>query len=94
MLNANATGAPKKDMSSLDKLTKKQKRIVDLVKQGLRNQDVADLMGVNEKTIKDHLTRIYKVLSVDGRPQLLLMEVEKRSEQNRIKKIARIARGV
>lgn len=44
------------------------------VLQGLKNAEVARLMFTCEKTIKGHLTYIYKKLGVKGRIQMLLQE--------------------
>jgi len=53
-------------------LTKSEIRVVELVIQGLRSKEVAERLFVGEKTVKFHLTNIYKRLDLKNRPQLIL----------------------
>ena len=53
-------------------LTKSEIPVVELVIQGLRSKEVAALLFVTEKTVKFHLTNIYKRLGINNRSQLIL----------------------
>jgi len=53
-------------------LTKSEIRVVELVIQGLRSKDAAARLFVSEKTVKFHLTNIYKRLALKNRSQLIL----------------------
>lgn len=51
-------------------LTTKDRQIVKLVSQGLKNKQVADRLRVSEHTVKAYINRIYKKLGVANRAQL------------------------
>nr|MCU0297336.1 response regulator transcription factor [Candidatus Nanopelagicales bacterium] len=55
-----------------ERLTDKQKEVLDLVARGLSNRLIARQMGISEKTVKAHLTAIYAALGVTDRLQAAL----------------------
>ena len=55
-------------------LNQRQKDVVQKVCQGLKNAEIAALMGVSEKSIKDVLTRIFKKMGVRNRVELVRKE--------------------
>lgn len=52
-------------------LSKAEQEVKDLVLQGMSSKDVAERLFVTEKTVKFHLTNIYKKLGVNGRSELI-----------------------
>ena len=48
-------------------LTAREREVMDLVAQGLSNQDVADQLAVSIKTVKNHLHRVFRQLNVTDR---------------------------
>jgi hypothetical protein len=46
--------------------------VAELVSKGLSNKEVASQLFVTEKTVKFHLTNIYKKMSVKSRAQLIV----------------------
>ncbi len=62
----------------LSSLTAQQFRVLDLLAQGLLNKQIADRIGVQERTVKAHVTAIFEKLNVRNRTQasLLLRELE------------------
>jgi DNA-binding NarL/FixJ family response regulator len=52
-------------------LTAREREIVELVTEGLRNEEVARRLGISEKTVRNHLTAIFDKLGVSGRLELL-----------------------
>ena len=52
--------------------SKREKEVISWVVQGLKNKDIASQMYVHEKTVKFHLTNIYKRAGVKSRAQLLI----------------------
>jgi len=63
---------PEKHLSDLDKLTKKERQVVTLVAQGLSNTDIAAHQGINESTVRFHLSNIYSKLNLENRTQIAL----------------------
>jgi len=57
-------------------LTPRERDIVVLVGQGLKNREIADRLGSAEKTIKGHLTTIFYKLGVQDRLALALLAVK------------------
>lgn len=49
-------------------LSARQREIMELVSRGLGNRDVAALLFLSEKTIRNHMHNIYQVMDVGGRP--------------------------
>lgn len=41
-------------------LTESEERVADLVMQGLKNWEIADRLCIVEKTVKYHLTNVYR----------------------------------
>lgn len=51
-------------------LTRREAQILELVKKGLQSKDIGLDLGVTEKTVKFHLTNIYRKLGICGRKDL------------------------
>lgn len=56
-------------------LTLREIELMNLLGQGLRNIDIANQLFLSEKTVKNHLTNIYRKLGVKDRTQALLVGV-------------------
>lgn len=52
-------------------LTNKEKQIIDLILQGLKNKEIASLIYLSESTVKVYISRIYRKFQVTTRPQLI-----------------------
>ena len=59
-------------------LTKKQKKVLDLLSQGLSNKDIADKLFLTENTVKSHLMTLFKKLNVKNRTECVLVARERR----------------
>lgn len=57
-------------------LTPREREIVALLGQGLRNEAVARELGISEKTVRNQLTAIYAKLGVSGRLELVVYAYE------------------
>lgn len=55
--------------SGLSRLTAQQFRVLTLVADGLLNKQIADRLGIQERTVKAHLTAIFERLDVRNRTQ-------------------------
>ena len=54
-----------------DKLTKQEKRIVLIIKQGKTNKEIATELSISLSTAKTHINNIYKKLNINTRSELL-----------------------
>jgi len=53
-------------------LTPRERELIDLVRQGLRNRDIAAQLGVTEGTVKVYLHAIFDKVGVDNRTELAM----------------------
>jgi Response regulator containing a CheY-like receiver domain and an HTH DNA-binding domain len=65
-------GRRKKGEEPIYDLTETEAKIVKLVLTGLSNKDIAKDLYLSEKTVKFHLYKIFKKLSVKNRSELIL----------------------
>lgn len=55
----------------VDKISKKEQQILELIKKGCRNKEIAAQLFLSEQTIKSHLSRIFRKFNVSSRSQLI-----------------------
>ncbi len=70
--------APKKPVEPkpadrLSNLTAREREIVSLVVEGLRNEEVARRIGITEKTVRNHLTAVFDKVGVSSRLELVVL---------------------
>jgi DNA-binding NarL/FixJ family response regulator len=53
-------------------LTAREREIVRMIAQGLRNKAIAERLSISEGTVKIHLHNVYEKLGLDGRLELML----------------------
>ncbi len=53
-------------------LTPREREVISLLCQGMRNKSVADALHISEVTVSHHLTSIYRKLEVDDRISLVI----------------------
>ncbi len=58
------------------KLTRRERDILDLLAKGYSNKDMAEAMFISEKTVKNHLTSIFKKLGVKDRTKAALYAIK------------------
>ena len=62
-------------MRDFNGLSPREREITSLVATGQQNKLISNTLHISEKTVKAHLTTIYRKLGVDGRTQLALAAV-------------------
>ena len=62
--------------ASAPPLTRRERELVELVRQGLRNRDIANELGVTEGTVKVYLHAIFDKFNVENRTELALRAAE------------------
>ncbi len=68
--------APSKSDERLERVTPREREIVDLLSAGASNKEIAKRLNVTERTVKAHLTAIFRKLGLSGRLQLALFALE------------------
>jgi LuxR family transcriptional regulator, positive regulator of biofilm formation len=61
------------DFYKMKKISKAEQEIISFVMKGMSNKEIANSRFVTEKTVKFHLTNIYKKLTIKSRHQLIVM---------------------
>lgn len=57
----------------LEVLSKKEKEVAALVAKGLKNVQIAQALNIKERTVKQHLSNIYKKLDIHDRVSLAML---------------------
>ena len=61
----------------LDALTGRENEVLERVAQGLDNAQIAAHLAMSEKTVRNHITRIFDKLGVANRPQAIVLARER-----------------
>ena len=59
-------------VAAADRLTAREREVLDLVGQGLANKQIARRLGIAERTVKAHLTSVFQAIGVTDRTQAAL----------------------
>ena len=62
--------------SELLVLSDREQEILQFVATGLRNREIADKLGIAEKTVKNHVSNILKALQVNSRTEAAMKAVK------------------
>ncbi|HEV3472957.1 MAG TPA: LuxR C-terminal-related transcriptional regulator [Actinomycetota bacterium] len=69
----------KRATSGWESLTRSERRIVELVAEGLSNPQIGERLFVSRRTVSTHLYRIFKKLDVASRAELTALAVRRLS---------------
>lgn len=61
-----------------NEISPREQEIIDQVYKGYSNKKIADVLFVTEKTVKFHLTNIYKKCGLRSRAELIVREIERK----------------
>lgn len=64
--------------SHSERLTAREMDVLSCIAQGFSNQEIASALVVSEKTIKNHLTNIFRKLNVSDRTQALVYVLKRK----------------
>lgn len=59
-----------------NKLTKREIDVLKLVTKGMLNKEIADLLCISEKTVKNHVSNIFKKIAVSDRTQAAVYAIK------------------
>ena len=69
---AQALLSARREPSPLAALSEREQEVLGLVAAGLSNKQIAARLGISEKTVKSHLTRVFREIGVFDRTQAAL----------------------
>jgi len=65
------------------KLSRRQRRVVALVAQGLKNREIANKLGIGAHVVRNYISAIYDKIGVSNRVELALW-YEARKHEGRL----------
>ncbi|GAW92833.1 response regulator [Calderihabitans maritimus] len=68
--------AKEKEMVQSPPLTKREVEILKLIAQGFSNREIGEKLFISEKTVKNHITNIFRKIKVEDRTQAALYAVK------------------
>jgi DNA-binding NarL/FixJ family response regulator len=71
-IDENVAPGEEKPAESLHQLTPREHQVLELVRQGLRNREIAAALGIRPGTVKIHLRHIFEKTGIHGRYTLAL----------------------
>lgn len=71
--NKNNVSMIDETRDAADKLTGRQKEVLDLMARGMSNKEIARALNVSEHTIKIHVTAVLKLLNAENRTEAVVM---------------------
>ena len=72
MAKAGAVKKPDPEAAKIETLTGREREVIALVGEGLKNKGVAERLCVSETTVRHHLTSIFAKLAVSDRLRLVI----------------------
>jgi DNA-binding NarL/FixJ family response regulator len=63
----------------LERLTPREREVLDLLGDGLKNTEIAERLFIAPKTVRNHVSHIYAKLDVDTRARAVIVAREARS---------------
>jgi DNA-binding NarL/FixJ family response regulator len=63
------------DMEKLDSLTNREVEILAQVASGMFNKEIADNLCISERTVKNHISNIFKKIEVSDRTQAAVFAI-------------------
>jgi len=78
VLNLVRNGAPQNEQDKLGQLSAQERRVLALVAEGKTNKEIAEQMGLSDKTVKNYLSNIFEKLQISRRSQAAVLYAESR----------------
>ncbi|MGD0621931.1 MAG: response regulator transcription factor [Thermacetogeniaceae bacterium] len=74
----NRLSMPVRKDDEISLLTEREKEVLGLIAQGESNKNIAHKLFISEKTVKNHITSIFRKLKVEDRTQAAIFAIKKR----------------
>lgn len=71
-------GEEKKNLNNADNLTKRETEILILIAKGMLNKEIANELNITERTVKNHISNIFKKINVYDRTQAAVYAIKNR----------------
>lgn len=64
--------APKRDTTLFPELTEREREMLHLIAQGKNNQEIATMLNISHKTVRNYVSNIFAKLHVNDRAQAII----------------------
>lgn len=85
VLNLVRHGAPQSEQDKLAQLSAQERRVLALVADGKTNKEIAEQMGLSDKTVKNYLSNIFEKLQISRRSQAAVLYAESRGSKSPVR---------
>jgi DNA-binding NarL/FixJ family response regulator len=75
-VDARPAGPGRQPNGGEDVLSKRERDVANLAATGLRNKEIAQRLGIREKTVKAHLVSVFRKLQLRRRLQLAVQNLD------------------
>lgn len=75
-------------------VTPAEQRIYQMVIEGMKTDDIANVVGIQPKTVKWHLTNIYQRFEVKSRPQLVAKHFMMTMQRQQLESLSSVTTAV
>ena len=82
LVNSTNNDVDNKIIEKINSLTNREYEVLVLIAEGLNNKDIAERLYISEKTVKNHVSNIFKKLDLNDRVQAAIF-----AYKNNIKKL-------
>lgn len=70
---ASPADAPERNRLPLGELTPRERGVLECIARGLDNAEIAASLGLSEKTVRNHITRVFDKIGVEHRYQAIVL---------------------
>lgn len=64
------------DKEIINSLTKREREVLILITNGMLNKEIADHLNISERTVKNHISNIFKKIEVSDRTQAAVFAIK------------------
>ena len=68
--------------NKIDLLTKREYEILELIASGYNNKEIGQILFISEKTVKNHITKLFKKIEVQDRVQAVIFSYTNNIKSN------------
>lgn len=72
LLDEGAAEDPDPDLEKINSLTPREREVVSLLSEGLRNKQIGERLFISETTVRHHLSSVFAKLGVSSRFELVM----------------------
>jgi two-component system, NarL family, response regulator DevR len=82
VLSLVRNGPPQNDQDRIAQLSTQERRVLSLVAEGKTNKEIAEQMGLSDKTVKNYLSNIFEKLQISRRSQAAVLYTESKGSRS------------